>query len=362
MSDDDDPESKTEEASEKKRGDALERGNTAVSRDVPIIGGFIAFLMYMSYVLSSVGPRFVEQLSLMLGNSGSLLLRNGGDAYNYSGYVAREMANFLGPTLLLFMGFGIVSSFVQGMPRVVFDRIMPDLSRLSPAKGWARIFSVSGLVNLLKAVGKIAIVSGAVAFSMRVDMDLIIDAMKVEPSQVPGLASRLVIHLTTVVCIAAGLMAMADVAWVRFKWNRDLRMSKQEIKDEVKQSEGDAFIKSRIRSVAQSRARKRMIANVPKATMVIANPTHYAIALRYVREEGGAPLVVAKGTDLIALKIREVAEQHKIPVFEKKELVRAMYEHVEVDRMIPADFFRPIAELIHFLNGGDKKTGPRQAA
>jgi flagellar biosynthetic protein FlhB len=105
-----------------------------------------------------------------------------------------------------------------------------------------------------------------------------------------------------------------------------------------------------MRSLAQSRARKRMMNAVPRATLVIANPTHFAIALRYVREEGGAPLVLAKGKDLIALKIRQVAEENQIPVFEKKELVRAMYDFVEVDRMIPPEFFRPIAELIHFLS------------
>lgn len=108
--------------------------------------------------------------------------------------------------------------------------------------------------------------------------------------------------------------------------------------------------KARMRSLARDRARRRMIAAVPKATLVIANPTHYAIALRYRREEGGAPLVVAKGKDLLALRIREMATRHEVPVFEKKELVRAMYDLVDVDRMIPPEFYRPVAELIHFLH------------
>ena len=127
-------------------------------------------------------------------------------------------------------------------------------------------------------------------------------------------------------------------------------MDRQELKEEFKQSGGDAFVKARMRSLAQSRARKRMMQNVPRASLVLANPTHYAVALRYVREEGGAPIVVAKGKDLIALSIREIAARHDIPVFEKKDLVRAMYDHVEVDKMIPAEFYRPVAELIHLLS------------
>jgi flagellar biosynthetic protein FlhB len=130
-------------------------------------------------------------------------------------------------------------------------------------------------------------------------------------------------------------------------------MSRHEIKDELRQLQGDPLMKARLRSLALDRARKSMIAAVPRATLVIANPTHYAIALRYVREEGGAPLVLAKGQDLIALRIREIAEQHEIPVIEDKALARSMYDAVEVDRMIPAEFYRAVAELIHFLYSRD---------
>jgi flagellar biosynthetic protein FlhB len=126
-------------------------------------------------------------------------------------------------------------------------------------------------------------------------------------------------------------------------------MTREEVKEEFRQSEGDPFMKARMRSLARDRARRRMIAAVQNATLVIANPTHYAIALRYLKEEGGAPLVVAKGKDLLALRIREMATRHEVPIFEKKELARAMYDLVEVDKMIPQEFYRPVAELIHFL-------------
>ena len=135
-------------------------------------------------------------------------------------------------------------------------------------------------------------------------------------------------------------------------------MSRQDVKDEMKQMQGDPMVKARLRSVALERSRKRMMSAVPTATLVIANPTHYAIALRYVRAEGGAPKVVAKGQDLIALKIREIAEENDIPVIEDKALARSMYDRVEVDMMIPPEFYRVVAELIYLLHseGGDAQT------
>ncbi len=154
---------------------------------------------------------------------------------------------------------------------------------------------------------------------------------------------------------AVAVLAFADFAWTRFKWRRDLRMSRQELKEEMKQAQGDPLVKARMRSLAMDRARRRMMASVPKASFVVANPTHYAIALRYVREEGGAPLVLAKGKGLVALKIREIAEMNNVPVLERRELARAMFDLVDVDKMIPPDLYRPVAELIHFLQDAGKR-------
>jgi flagellar biosynthetic protein FlhB len=126
-------------------------------------------------------------------------------------------------------------------------------------------------------------------------------------------------------------------------------MTRQELKDEMKQAEGDPLVKARLRSLARDRARRRMMAVVPKATVVIANPTHYAVALKYDRAKGGAPVVVAKGVDLIALRIREIAARHSVPVIEDKPLARALYDAVEVDQWIPPEFYRAIAKILHFL-------------
>jgi flagellar biosynthetic protein FlhB len=356
VTDAEDQESRTEDATEKKILDAFEKGKTPVSKDAAVAAMFLTFLLCLSFVVDAVGPRLVETLALLLGNAGQFALNSGADALSQSRSVMLEGARFVMPVLTLFMIGGLTASLLNGTPRIVFDRIQPEISRISIREGWRRTFGISGLIELLKATFKIAIIGVSVAFTLAVDRGLLTDAMRIEPSLVPRLAVKLVIRLTSVVCILALLLAMADFAWSRVKWRRDMRMTRQEIKDELKQSEGDPLIKSRLRSLALDRSRKRMIAAVPKATLVIANPTHYSIALRYVGEEGGAPLVVAKGKNIIALKIREIAENHGIPIIEKKALVRSMFDHVEVDKMIPQEFYRPVAELIHFLNSQYSRT------
>lgn len=350
MSESEDADSKTEEATDKKIQDTLEQGKTPVSRDVSTAFGVLGFLGAIAFLMKPAGAGLVGALGLLLGNSGALRFHTDADAARYLQAVVGELARALTPFLALIVVAGLAGSFVQGAPRVVVDRIMPDLSRVSPLAGLQRLLSISSVLELLKSAAKIAIVGGAMAIVGSGDRHAYVDALRMDPSRIPSTALDLIFDLTSVVAIAMTVLSFADFFWTRFKWRRDLRMSRQELKEEFKQSEGDPFVKARMRSLAQDRARRRMIASVPKASFVIANPTHYAIALRFVREEGGAPLVIAKGKDLVALKIREVAEQNGVPVIERRELARAMYDFVEVDKMIPQEFYRPVAELIHYLD------------
>jgi flagellar biosynthesis protein FlhB len=181
----------------------------------------------------------------------------------------------------------------------------------------------------------------------------VMNAVYTDPTAIPELALSLALHLLGAVSVATVVIVAADIVWTRVNWRQELRMTRQEIKDEHRQSEGDPLMKSRLRSLARDRARRRMMAAVPRATLVIVNPTHYAVALRYMRAEGGAPLVVAKGLDLIALKIREIAEEHDITVVEDKPLARSLYDAVEVDQMIPPEFYKAVAEIIHYFQGRD---------
>jgi len=159
--------------------------------------------------------------------------------------------------------------------------------------------------------------------------------------------------------VASTLLLILDLPMTRVFWHRELRMTKQEVKDEHKESEGDPLIKARRRSIARSRLRRMNLAAVPKATVVITNPTHFAVALQYIREEGGAPKVVAKGQDLIALEIRRIAEENSIPIIEDKLLARSLYAKVEVDQMIPIEFYRIVAEILIRLQARRKSTPVR---
>jgi flagellar biosynthetic protein FlhB len=163
------------------------------------------------------------------------------------------------------------------------------------------------------------------------------------------------INILISIVVVMALIAGVDLVWSRFHWRQDLRMTKQEVKDELKQSEGDPIVKSRLRSLARDRARRRMMTAVPRATLVIANPTHYSIALKYARDEDSAPVVLAKGQDLVALKIREIAEANNIPVFEDVALARSMYKQVSVDSVIPQQFYQAVAELIRVVYASKAK-------
>lgn len=198
-----------------------------------------------------------------------------------------------------------------------------------------------------KSIFKILIVSLIMYFTLRGEYFASLDAMFSDPQVIFVKLSSIVSKMVIVVMLSTGVLAAVDVIWTRYHWYQQLKMTKQEVKDEYKQAQGDPIVKSRQRSVARDRARRRMINNVPRATLVIANPTHYAVALRYVREENDAPVVVAKGQDLIALKIREIAESNGIPVFEDPPLARSMFAQVSVDSVIPPAFYKAVAELVH---------------
>jgi flagellar biosynthetic protein FlhB len=349
MSETADRDSRTEQATEKKIRDSVEKGKVPVSREVAMFASVAAMLIVGGFLLEEGVARFTRVLQRLLDRAGTFSLENGADATLLARALLEESSRFVMPILIAFMIAGIVASVVQNAPRFVPDRIQPELSRLSPFSGWRRIFGLQGQTEFLKGVFKLAAVGTVVAMLLRSQSDAVLSAIFLDPKALPDEILGISMRLLSAVCIATVLLVAADLVWARLHWLRDLRMSRQEIKDEAKELEGDPLVKARLRSLALDRARKRMIAAVPKATLVIANPTHYAIALQYIREKGGAPVVVAKGQDLIALKIREIAEANNIPVIEDKALARSMYDSVEVDQMIPPEFYRAVAELLHFL-------------
>jgi flagellar biosynthesis protein FlhB len=349
MSSDVDPEDRTEEPTEKRLHDAVERGQTAFSREAPLFASLSAALAALHFVIPGRAATLVAGLVGVIDDPAGWRIARGEDVLALSSPLVAAAAQFLWPVVALLMAAGVVASVAQTTPRFVPDRILPDFSRISPRSGFRRLFGMRGFVEFAKSLTKLTAVAVIASMTLMSQKTVLLNAMDADPGVLPDRILALVAKTIAAVLAATLAVASADLAWSRLLWRRDNRMSKQELKEELKQAEGDRMIKARLRSLRLDRSRKRMLSAIPRATLVVANPTHYAIAMRYVRSEGGAPLVVAKGTDLIALKIRAIAEAHDIPVVEDKPLARSLYAAVEVDRPIPADFYRAVAEIVHLI-------------
>ncbi len=349
MSDEQDQDSKTQEASEKKIRDTVEKGNVPVSREVPVLLSLISILIVCSLMLGPSVASVQQMLASLIAGAGARRLESQLDIRELLQPLALHSLANIAPMLLVLMVGGIVSSLIQNPFQITLERIAPKASRLSIRQGWKRIFGARGAVDFLKSLFKFGSIALILYVIVKAELPTAIGVMIRPPQLLPAIILEITIKLVSAVAITALVLAVVDIVWSRMAWHRDLRMTHQEVKEEYKQAEGNPMVKMRAKSLARQRSSRRMMAAVPRATMVIANPTHYAVALRYVHSEGGAPIVLAKGRDGLALKIRSIAEELQISVIENKPLARAMYEKVEVNATIPQEFFKAIAELIHFL-------------
>ncbi len=347
MAEDDDDDSKTEDPTEKKLRDALEKGNVPTSREAPLFATALGFYLYAVFFLPNAIGRLGQTLKDIFERPDQWYLGTAVDVVSLFTHLAWEIGAFLAPMLIMLVLFGVSANVAQNMPYFVLERIRPQMNRISLFAGWKRIFSAQGMVEFGKSIFKIVVLSVIMVFALKSDYFGVIDTMFSDPQVIFVKFSEILNKMMIIVVMATALLATVDVFWTRYHWYEQLRMTKQEVKEEYKQAQGDPIVKARQRSIARDRARKRMIASVPRATLVITNPTHYAVALRYVREEGDAPVVVAKGQDLVALKIREIAREHDIPIFEDPPLARSMFAQVSVDSVIPSIFYKAVAELVH---------------
>ena len=359
MSEQAEKDSKTEEPTERRRTQAIEHQGGPFSREA----GSAAVLLAVSLLLVTAIPNLVgqtaQQLALFIEDPGGWRLENGADVV----LLFRTVLSTVSSLLITFAGVvsaaAIAASVLQNTPQFKFDRIAPDPSRISIGAGIDRLFNIQGLVELLKGLAKVALV-GLAAFWGLGGISTGFYALHATPDAIPGLIGHLILRVVFISALFSTVIAAADIFMTRRTWLENLKMTKQELKEEIRQSEGDAFMKARYRAIARARIKRRMMLNVPKATLVIANPTHYAVALRYVRGEDSAPKVVAKGQSALALKIREIAERNNIPVVEDKLLARTLYDATELDQLIPPEFYKAVAEIIIFLTKSRLgKGGPR---
>lgn len=345
-----DSESRTEEPTEKKILDEFERGNAPVSTEASHLAACAAMLMLLAFLFRDVLRSLAAVLEQLSADPSGWRLRSPSDATALFTMLSWEIGRPLIPVVAALLAAGLAAAFLQHAPRMVPAKIKPDFARISLVNGFRRIFGAQGRTEFLKSAGKLLSISTIIWAVLRSQQNELAGAMALDPDAIPGVVLTLATRLLMAVCAFTAILLAADLLRVRILWRRNIRMTKREVKDELKEMEGDPVRKARLRSLALDRRRKNMIAAVQRATLVVANPTHYAVALRYVREEGGAPMVLSKGKDFIALKIRELAERNSIPIIEDKPLARSMYESVEVDRPIPPEFYKAVAEIIHILH------------
>jgi flagellar biosynthesis protein FlhB len=360
MSEAPDKDSKTEEPTEKKVRDSIEKGKLPASKEAPVLASFGAILVFVLFFAHDGAVRLGMFLSIFLEKPDSWPLETEFDAIALYRIVALEIARALAAVMVLLIAAGLAASMIQNAPRFVADRIAPKLSRISLKQGFTRVFGQQGMVEFAKSVGKIGFAVACLCFVLAEVAPELLSGMMTHPVVFADVIRDLAVEILFAMISVMVLIAAADVLWSRFHWWQELKMTHQEVKDELKQTDGDPIVKMRIKSLQRDRSRRRMMGAVPKATLVIANPTHYAIALRYERDMDAAPIVVAKGMDLVALRIREIAEANGVPVFEDVALARSMYKQVSVDSMIPSQFYQAVAELVRIVYGQRAKPKPRR--
>jgi len=355
MADAPDKDSKTEDATEKKIRDSIEKGQLPHSKEAAIFASFVAILTFTVFFARESVVGLSMFLSTFLEKPEVWPLATEADIISLYKVIMVEIGKAVASILLLLVVAGIGASVMQHMPSIVLDRIAPKASRISLSEGWKRLFGMQGWVEFAKALGKVVLTTAILVFVLGQVHVRLLAGMFTQPAEFGLVIRDIAIDVLTSITFVMMVIAAADFAWSRFSWRRDLRMTKQEVKDELKQSDGDPIIKARMRSLARNRARNRMMAAVPRATLIIANPTHFSIALKYVRDEDTAPVVIAKGQDLVALRIREIAEANGIPIFEDVALARSMYKQVSVDSIIPSQFFHAVAELVKIVYAKNPK-------
>jgi flagellar biosynthesis protein FlhB len=243
------------------------------------------------------------------------------------------------------------------------DKLMPKADKISPIAGFKRIFGKDALVQFGKTLFKVLVLGIVAYYVIKPKLLSTENLITLEPTQLGGVIGEILKELLMKLLIVLGIFAGADYFFQHMSFMKRNKMSKHEMKEEFKNTEGDPLIQSKLRQLRQKRARERMMQNVPKASVIITNPTHYAVALRYVAGENAAPICLAKGVDRIALKIREVAGQHNIPIIEDPPLARALFASVDIEETIPAEFYQAVAKIIGtILNIASKRKSPQSAA
>lgn len=338
---------KTEQPTSRRREQARQEGNFAVSRELStlfvIVAGLVVLYFCGVWIATGTGE-FMQQ-------SFSKFFRGELSVNDVSGIFSRVTFKFflvMAPVFCIPL-LGAASYILQNGFSLTGKPITPDFKKLDPISGAKKLFSVNALVELVKSVLKIGILSYVVYLNVAKEWGNMPHLMEMEAVSTVTYISRVSFTIMTKTVWVLAVIAIIDYAFQRWNFEKGLRMSKEEVKEEMKEMEGDPTVKARIKSIQRDLARKRMMQDVPTADVVVTNPTHLAVALKYDKSKADAPMVVAKGADLIAEKIREIARKHNVPVIENKPLARTLFKSVEVGTAIPVSLYKAVAEILAYV-------------
>ena len=359
MAEENDGASKTEDASPRKLEEARKKGDVVKTPEVASLMTLAAAWGVVALAGGWLMRNLAMQLTPFIEHPDSI------DVHGAAGQeVLRQAAGAAAPSLLAVLLSaslaGVVGNLMQQGFLWTTEKLKPDASKLSPAAGLKRIFGVDGLMAFLKSIIKISIVGLVAWWVLKPRFGDLTNLAELDPSAMLPIAGEAIKALFLAVLVFMAVTGGADWLWQRYRFMERMKMSKEELKDEHKSTEGDPHIKAKLRQKRMEAGRRRMMQAVPKATVVIMNPTHYAVALLYDADATAAPKCVAKGLDAVALKIRAVAEEAGVPVIEDPPLARALYAAVDLDEMIPQGHYAAVAKIIGFIMGG--KAGGRRPA
>lgn len=339
---------KTEDPTPKKLEEARKKGQVALSREV----NTWLILLMSTIVVIVLGPSmaksllhhmglYIENAHMLPGAPGGMKILLEDSFYDVLGIVAIP--------LLLLMAAAILGPFLQIGPLFAPEIIKPDVSKVSPLKGFERLFSMRSIMELVKGILKLTVIAVVGTILLEPYFKNIEHVVGLGILQLMDDTMALILRLMIGVLVVLFVVAVIDLVYQRFEYYKKMRMTKQELKDEYKQTEGDPHIRARLRQLRQERARARMMQAVPTADVIITNPTHYSIALKYDPEKMDAPKLVAKGINEVALRIRELAREHDITIVENPPLARVLFDAVDIDDYIPQEHYKAVAEVISYV-------------
>lgn len=345
---------KTEEPTGKKLNDARKEGQVAKSKEIANAFGILALFIILKVYVGIIGTRFIESFHVVYGQIPELVkMYNGNLSVASLQVLLRSMMlrllTIIAPVLLIGLMVAVICDIVQVKWRPTTKPIKPKFSKLSPVKGFARIFSPNSLVELLKSLLKLVVIGYVVYSYLKGRVGQIFLLYDITLNQAIGLIGEIAIDLGIRIAMVYMVIAFLDFWYQKWKFRQDMKMTKQEVKDEYKNQEGDPQVKAKQKQRMREASMRRMMSQLPEADVVITNPTHYAVAVKYDPEKYDAPYVLAKGEDYLAQKIKDVAREHEIEIVENKPLARMLYANVEIGGLIPPELYQAVAEVLAFV-------------